>query len=188
MEESCRHVGDIVNQDTEWRRIGEIRERNEDSWRICNIYDIYSVAIPAKMDFDTAKEMCHKLGRGNITEPRSERGITKVASQLQKMNSSCKYVWTPISDEEVEGEFRSSITGDIATFQPWAEAQPNGGDAANNVAIILESKLLNDAPKYEEFCSACDLHKTLVFSLIGVCKHTYFGKQGVMAIMYYGFS
>ena len=93
------------------------------------------------------------------------------------MKSSCKVVWTPIIDEEVEGEFRSSTTGQLATYQPWLGDQPSGGDTENHVAIHVKSKLWMDTPKMEEYCSACDLPKTLVFSLIGICKHTYFGKK-----------
>ena len=121
--------------------------------------------------------MCHKLGGGNITEPHNERDNTHIVYLLQMMKSSCKHVWTPIFDEEDEGEFRSSITGQLATYQPWQEDQPNGGDIENHVAIHVKSKLWMDTPKMEEYCSACDLPKTLVFSLIGICKHTYFGKK-----------
>ena len=157
--------------------IREIKETSREGWKICNINETYRVAIPAKMDLDTATEICHKLGRGNITEPKNERDITLVVSLLQKTNNSCKYVWTPITDEEVEGEFRSSITSQLATFLPWEKHQPNGGDAENHVVILMQSMLWADNSKYKEAFSACDLHKNLVFTLIGVCKHTYFGKQ-----------
>ena len=146
-----------------------------ESWKICKDYEINRVFIPAKVNWDTATEVCHKLG-GNITEPLNERDITHVVSLLQKMNSSCEHVWTPIFDEEIEGEFRSSITGQLATYQPWQEDQPGGGDTENHVAIHVKSKLWMDTHKSKEYCSACDLQKTLVFTLIGVCKNTYFGR------------
>ena len=92
------------------------------------------------------------------------------------MNSNCEYLWTSFSDEEVEGEFRSSMTAELATYLPWLQGQPDGADTENHVAVQVKSKLWKDAQKKEEYCSACDLHKSLVFTLIGVCKNTYFGK------------
>ena len=92
------------------------------------------------------------------------------------MNSSCEYVWTPISEEEVDGEFRSSVTGQLGSFQPWKENQPVFGDTNKHVAIDMASKLWDDMHKSEKYCSSCDLHNTLIFTLIGVCKHTYLGK------------
>ena len=176
LERSCEHTGDIVNKDTEWERVGDVKETNEDSSKICNNDEVYRVAIPAKMKWDTATYLCHKIGGGNITEPKSKSGITHILSLLQKMNSSCDYVWTPISEEEVEGEFRSSVTGQIASFQPWKENQPVTGDSDKHVAIDVESMLWDDKHKSEKYCSACDIHKNLVFTLIGVCEHTYLGR------------
>ena len=176
LERSCEHTGDIVNEETEWKRVGDVKERSEDSTKICNNDKVYRVAIPAKMKLDTATYLCHKIGGGNITEPRSVSDITHVLSLLQKMNSSCDYVWTPISEEEVEGEFRSSVTGNIASFQPWKENHPVAGVSDKHVAIDVESMLWDDKHKSEKYCSACDIHKNLVFTLIGVCEHTYLGR------------
>ena len=52
--------------------------------------------------------------------------MTDVVSAFQKINSSCTFVYTSVSDEEVKGEFRSSVTGQLITFKPWAEDQRNG--------------------------------------------------------------
>ena len=175
--ESCKHEGDIVNKDTEWKRIGVVKERTEDSWKICNNNDIYRVAIPEKTTWDTARDLCEKLGGGNITEPRSERDMMDVTSSLQKMNSSCTYVWTSISDEDQEGEFRSSITGKIITFQPWFGGQPNGKEEENHVRFGVKSKQWFDIHKSLKCCLACDLHKTLTVTLIGGCEDTSFGEQ-----------
>ena len=177
LERSCEHTGDIVNKDTDYERIGNAKETSEESWKICNNDEIYRVAIPAKMNWDSAEYLCHKLGGGNITDPQRESDITHVVSLLQKMNSSCKHVWTPISEEEVEGEFKSSVTGQLATFQPWKENEPVLGDTNKHVAIDVESKLWDDQHKSEKYCSACDLYRTLVFTLIGVCKQTHLGKK-----------
>ena len=153
-----------------------VLERNEDSWIICNHYEVYTVTIPAKITWNTAKHMCGKLGGGHITGPQIEDETTYLMSLFENMNSSCEYMWTAFSDEKVEGEFRNSMTGELATYLPWLQGQPDGADTENHVAVQVKSKLWKDAQKKEEYCSACDLHKSLVFTLIGVCKITYFGK------------
>ena len=95
LESSCKHSGDIVNKDTEWKKIGDVGERNDESWEICNKYEKYRVANPAKINWNKATDTCYKLGRGNITEPESERDITNIVSKVKKIKNSCKYVWTP---------------------------------------------------------------------------------------------
>ena len=57
MLESCEHVGDIVSKDTEWKRVGDVKERSEESWKICNNVDLYRVAIPVKTNWDTSKSV-----------------------------------------------------------------------------------------------------------------------------------
>ena len=177
MENACDHVGDIVNKDTQWKRFGDVKESNEESWKICNNNDIYRVAIPIKNNWDTSRDFCDKLGHGHITEPQNEKDIEDVTSLLQKMNSSCSFVWTSISDEDQEGEFRSSITGEIITFQPWFEGQPNGKEGQNHVAFEIKSKRLYDDHQIRQHCSACDLQKSLTVTLLGGCEDTSFGKH-----------
>ena len=148
---------------------------------ICNNIEVYKVAIPAKITWDTARDMCDKIGGGNITEPQTERDTTHIVSLLKNMNSSCEHLWTPFSDEDVEGEFRSSVTAQAPTYLPWKQGQPDGADTENYLAVQVKSKLWKDAHKNEKYCSACDINKSLVFTLIGVCKDTYFGKK----LLYY---
>ena len=95
------------------------------------------------------------------------------------MRSSCNYVWTPITDDEIEGEFRSSVTNQLVTYLPWMKEQPNGEETQNHVAIQMKSKRWNDLDKTSKECSSCDLYKTLTFSIIGVCKDTYLGKKSL---------
>ena len=111
MNNICMHVGDVVNTDVlEWKNFGEVKERYEEDRKICNEKQTYTVAIPAKINWDNAKEICPKLGGGNITEPRNKFDIEDTIALFTDMNSTCDYVWTPIVDEEVEGEYKSIIT------------------------------------------------------------------------------
>ena len=168
-----------MTKGTEWKRIGNVREIKQDNWKICYNYEIYRVVIPTKINWDSSRELCHKLGEGSITEPQNERDIADVVSLLENMNSTCKTVWTSISDEEVEGEFRSSETGKLITFLPWNDDQPNGRRTQNHVGLDVKPKLFRDVHRSKQYCSACDLNKTLVVTLIGGCEDTPFGKKGL---------
>ena len=46
------------------------------------------------------------------------------------------------------------------------------------------SKAYHDFPDKKLFCSSCDLYRTLDFSLLGVCKDTFFGKIVSIFVMY----
>ena len=79
-------------------------------------------------------------------------------------------------DKEVEGVFKSSITGEIATYLPWREGDPDGDDGINSVVIEFKNKLYNDRDGGRPSCTSCDITKTTEFSIIGVCKNSYFGE------------
>ena len=134
------------------------------------------VVIPTKIDWIKAENICSKLGDGNITELSNENDVNHAISIFDKMNTSCEYVWTPYVDEQVDGHFISSVTGKLLEDLEWEENQPNGGVYENNLAINIKSKLYNDLHATFQHCTACDLYKTTTFSLMGVCKDSYFGK------------
>ena len=189
-ESPCEHEGDIVNKYTPWRVVGGVVEKTEDSWMICNNYETYKVVIPTEITWNTARDICDKLGGGSIAELHTDRDSTHIVTLLENMNSGCKYLWTPLSDEEDEGEFRSSNAKQPATYLPWLQGQPDGVDTENHVVVEVKSKLLHDFNKNEEHCAPCDLKKSLVLTLIGVCMNTYFGNyflncnQDIKAALY----
>ena len=39
IERDCDDPGDIVNKDTEWKRVGSVTEKTEESWKICTNND-----------------------------------------------------------------------------------------------------------------------------------------------------
>ena len=92
------------------------------------------------MSWPDAVSVCMKLGGGVITEARSSENIEHIVSLFSEMNSTCDTVWTPIVDKEVEGVFKSIITGEIATYLPWSEGKPDGGET-ENIAVIEMNKL-----------------------------------------------
>ena len=173
----CGMVGDVVNVETEWENVGNVTETEDDSWKICNNNKTYRVAIPTEMNWEDTEKVCKKLGKGNITEVRSDSDLQHTLTLFKNLSTNCGEVWTPISDEDVEGVFKSSITGKVARYMPWTQGGANGGEEQNHVVFHSESGAYNDVNKNELHCGVCDLHKTTEFTLIGVCKDSYFGKS-----------
>ena len=87
------------------------------------------------MDWNEAIKVCDKLGGGNMSEAKSKIDLERIISPFKILNSSCNFVWTPLVDDEIDGEFSSVVTGKPATYLPWNEDQPSGGDEENNVAV-----------------------------------------------------
>ena len=162
---------------TKWTTVGNVEERNEESWKICNRNKTYRVAIPAKMSWNEAIQVCIKLGGGNMTEKHNKEDIHYTISLFENLNSSCNYIWLPLQDEDVEGQFQSAVTGQLVDYLPWDANQPDGAEEANYMAIQMVSKAYHDKIGNDLLCTSCDLHKTLEFSLLGVCKDTYLGKS-----------
>ena len=171
----CTLVGDIVNSESMWDVQGQVLSRYQENWAVCDNNKTYTVAITARLNWNEANKACNKLGGGVLKEPKNSLEIESIVSNFNEMNSSCDWIWTPLFDEEVEGQFKSSITGKIATFLPWDLEQPNGYETENHIAINVKAKLYNDLTKFINICAACDVKRTTVFYLFGVCEHSYFG-------------
>ena len=172
----CKQVGDIIDSHTIWRIFGSVKEEDEENWRICNKNNTYRVAIPAKMNWNEAMKVCTKLGTGNLTDGKNFQDIRYTISLFNKVNSECENVWTPLIDVGNEGIYYNAITRQASKFLPWELNQPDGADEANYIALRLLSGGYHDTYDYHQHCASCDLHLSTEFSLLGVCKDTYFGK------------
>ena len=120
-----------------------------------------------------------------MTEAMNKRDLERIISLFETMNSSCKYVWTPVTDEETEGQFISSVTGQLVTYLPWKEGQPDGGDTCNHVNINMDTKLYHDTSSTFLNCFVCDLFKDTEFFLLGVCETSYFGEFCAVSVFRY---
>ena len=178
----CGVVGDIVNPDVQWENVGLVKEKVGKESDICNRNQTYTVAFSARVNWNEAVQICDKLGGGNLTEAMNKRNLDEIISLFETMNSSCKHVWTPLVDEELEGEFKSSVTSQLVSYLPWKEGQPDGGDTCNHVNINMDTKLYHDTSRTFLNCFVCDLYKATVFFLLGVCETSYFGKFNVLSV------
>ena len=169
----CTDIGDIVNFDSEWIKVGRVTEKNNEKWKICHDNNTYEVPIQKRITWNDAKKLCRKLGGGNITEAKSERELKQTISLFS--NTTCDYVWTPLLDTEKEGEFKSDVTGNFSVYLPWNVNQPNGGIEDNCVTFRLSDESYYDVPCGSRYCVACEVFKKTVFSLRGVAEGSYFG-------------
>ena len=175
-ENLCDQMGDIINPQTEWVNVGLVKENEEENWEICNKNQTYRVAIPAKMNWNEALKICNKLGSGNVTQSINSEDTGYSISLFEAMNTSCANIWTPFTDERTEGQYVSAISGKFGTYLPWELDEPDGAEEENYVAIDLSSQGYVDTDSNYLLCVSCDLHVNLEFSLVGVCKDTYFSK------------
>ena len=179
----CEEQGDIIaNNNTEWEKHGMVREHDADIWEVCYKKPSYMVAIPEQMDFTQGLNICQKLGGGEMVELRNREDMEYTLALLH--NSSCEYLWTPLSDQDLEGEFRNVNTGSLAAYLPWHEGQPDGLDAQNSVVLDIGLHAYRDlAGTWPHTCTSCDLPVEATFSLIGNCKDSYLGKKSLSVII-----
>lgn len=179
----CNYFGDIVNFNLQWESVGLVEQVDTPTSEVCNSNTSYMVSVPVKMHWDEGMKLCDKLGR--MKEARTEVDLERIISLFKNKNSSCDRIWMPITDEEAEGQFKSSITGKLSTYLPWRKGQPDGGAEENYVGIDVAEKAYWDTNKNYAACVACDAYKTTVFSLIGVCENSYFGKYFLIQFDFY---
>ena len=80
------------------------------------------------MSWDEAMRVCSKLGGGNMTETHNKEDILYTISLFENLKSSCNYIWLPLQDEEVEGQFKSAVTGRLVEHLPWDANQPDSAE------------------------------------------------------------
>ena len=174
----CVQHGEIVTANSTWFKQGPVKESTADIWEVCYEQLTYRVAIPVPTDFIEGLEICTKLGSGNMVELKNVEDMEHTLALFENQNSSCEYIWTPLTDEEVEGQFKNIETGTLASYLPWQSWSPSGLEKQNNVILDLASKLYEDQPGIvHNTCNACDLSVSTTFSLNGVCKDTYMSKN-----------
>ena len=172
----CEYA-DNNDKDLSWNVTGNVKLISEEDLEICNKNETYVLAIKAQMAFDGALKTCLNKLSGDMPLPNTSHEMNHLLSFFKEEH--CKFVWSPLSDEEVEGKFKSVIDGEVATFLPWTPSNPNGGRNHNNVVMqwSYNKAGYNDMGKTDTYyCVYCYMKLSATFLLRGVCKHTYFGK------------
>ena len=113
-----------------------------------------------------------------MTELKNDEDKVHTIEIFENIPSPCKYIWTPVTDKARDQEYISVLTGKKVTYLPWEFSEPNGFTDESLVLLNLETKgYFDNVNTKKPTCTACDIHKSTIFSLIGVCKETYFGNM-----------
>ena len=115
-----------------------------------------------------------------MTEAMNGDDLEHILSAFKDLNSSCEFIWTPLVNARNKGQLQSSVTGRIPSFVLRQVNESVEGDDRNHVGIRVVAKSYLYVPKSRHYCAVCDIYKTAIFSLIGVCEDSYFGNYTVM--------
>ena len=133
------------------------------------------VLLPVKTDWHEGNQFCKHLGKGKMTEFSNKDELNTTVELVKGLTESCTFLWTPVTDESVEGEYRSINSGDKVSFLPWALTNPTGASSANYVALNFEDMSFYDLSS-RKFCVSCTMTTTRLFRLRGLCQDSYMGK------------
>ena len=173
----CDYQGDYMS----WKdAIVELKGENvkqtkgkDDS--VCGNQSEMKVMLPSEYTLMEAQHHCEVLGGGRIPGINDINELQEDVTLVKESQSECTGVWLPLSDDEQEGVWRNTNTGQKETFLPWALKQPNGGRAQNSVALSLEDLTYNDLTATYKFCASCTLNTNTTFRLQGLCPQSYLG-------------
>ena len=92
-------------------------------------------------------------------------------------NSQCENIWVPFTDEKDEGVFLNMNDDSQTELLFWDNAQPNGLDYQNYVALSSPRYLYNDVTGWEAgSCTSCLLDRSMLLQLDGLCDESDIGE------------
>ena len=95
----------LLWEQMEWEVSGEAEVETMPDSMFCSEWPHHPVLLPTPMSYPAAKDACFKLGMGTIAEPASVDGLS--------IGETCRFIWTPYTDAEVEGTFVNDYTGAV---------------------------------------------------------------------------
>ena len=109
--------GDYMNwSSTELEKIGTGMIITEDD-HVCDSQEEYEILLPLVASWHAANHHCKRLG--HMTQINNVMQLNITGSLAKDSRKSCYGIWTAISDELEEGEYRDTETGNTALFLPW---------------------------------------------------------------------
>ena len=145
--------------------------------QLCAPYDRYNLAVPSEITLKESVDVCkEKLNNSVIPYPENISAFRKyVTWHNDTTGGTCRYVWTPLSDQNSEGVFLNMNDNSSAPFMIWDKKKPNGGKDENYVEIRVRTASLNDVGGNGLRCSTCSLSSSLLLRLDGVCEDSFIG-------------
>ena len=155
------------------------------SWRLteefkeifCVPRDQYNLAIPFRITFNESLNICkEQLNNSIIPFQEDPHAFLKyVAWHKNVTGGICSSIWTPFSDQKLEGSFLNMNNDAEAKLELWVKGEPNGGRNENFVVIDVPEAALNDVAQSKLSCSSCLVSSSLLLELDGLCKDSLIG-------------
>ena len=158
---------------------------------MCNIAGKYEY-IPGKFDFDASVLTCNQLG-GILAETETEKQVEEIEDFRTSIenqdklyeNIQPKDIWTPYTDEKLEGRWAHYSTDNVPKDRlPWLWQEPNGERVENCAGLQKTLQLTSTTPQYitivyDADCKVtqdliCEAVGTVTLTLRGLCKTTLF--------------
>ena len=165
----CEHQGDLLAWEVDlWEVKGNGWILVEESKKsVCHQENTYLLAVPFEIEAREAFKLCQeRLGGGILPSYGNASSLRDFAEWFEsKSAGSCSFLWTPYSDESVEGDFVSLNDNTRATYLPWGPSQPNGGREENFVRMAYYPD--KDKDSAVEYIDSPNFVK-------GICSHCQF--------------
>ena len=96
----------------------------------------FMIVMFVEMPMRSCMHLCENLG-GRLPGMNSLQQVEVVSSLLREKGISPYRVWTPLHDEENEGEWRDILNHQVLNFTPpWGKGEPNWGINENCAAAV----------------------------------------------------
>ena len=171
----CTSFGDFLSmRDEDWKVEGTVEETQEEAEKVCKQPTTYRLLLTEDMGQQDAVATCDKLGHGKMVVAASKEEITNVVDWVGETQGAtkCSFLWTPFSDQAVEGTFVNIEDGKEEKNISWKSGQPSGGSTENSLKINVEAKLIEDEKEAKGDCFACKLQRSFSAALRGGCEDT----------------
>ena len=171
----CTSFGDFLSmRDEEWKVEGKVEEMQVDAEKVCDQPTTYRLLLTEDLGQQDAVATCDKLGHGNMVMAASKEEITNVVDWVGETQGAkkCSFLWTPLSDQAVEGTFVNIEDGKEEKYISWKSGQPSGGSTENSLKINVEAKQMEDEKEGNGNCVVCSLQRSFSAALRGGCEDT----------------
>ena len=130
----CTSFGDFLSmRDEDWKVEGTVEEMQVEAEKVCEQPTTYRLLLTEDMGQQDAVATCDKLGHGNMVMAANKEEITNVVEWVEETQGAkkCSFLWTPLSDQAVEGTFVNIEDGKEEKYISWKSGQPSGGQPEN---------------------------------------------------------
>ena len=177
----CDTEGDYMDWESMlWEVTGKYVTVSENQQTLCHEHEYREtvLAVPIPVTQNHALEVCQLLGNATMHVASNQSELVQWLKWYNQMSPDCLEIWTPFSDQQEEGIFRSLVDSSISDYMPFLDGQPNGGRTENSVVIfpVKEMTPYVDVNSNRKACGWCKVNLSLLLKLRGACHESYFGR------------